>query len=294
MAKNKNLSQKTAAAGRARKGARPKVSVLTPFYNTNPAVLRQMIESVLNQTFADFEFILLNDSPKNKKLAGLVKSYKDPRIVYLENKSNLGITASRNRLIDLARGEYLAVRDHDDISRPEMFQKQVEYLDANPGVGVVSCNVSYLPRGRPTKCPKDNIEIKRELMHGCAVAHQASMIRKSVLIKSGVRYEPEYSPSEDYMLWIRLIPHTMFHNLPDVLLDYRDDAGNTSHMQDKRMADVTVNILDFAHANHPYLASGKDKEWLRLFFRIPFIKAKRWAGVTKFYLFGFIPLICKR
>jgi len=288
---------------------KPKVSVLTPIYNTNPQWLREMIESVLAQTFTDFEFILLNDSgrPEKERLARIVKSYRDPRIVYVENKKNMGLTFSRNKLIDLARGEYLAIRDHDDISKPDMFQKEVEFLDANPNIGVVSCNIHYFPNGLITEHPENNLEIKRKLTQGCYFAHPASMIRKSILIESGVRYEQEYSPSEDYMLFVRLISHTMFHNLQDVLMDYRNEETNTTHLQSKKMQDATALIRDFANRNHPYLSGNlvrdmprgtirnKSKEWLRLFSVIPFIKLKRKAnGNTKFYLFGFIPLLYRK
>lgn len=79
----------------------PKISVLMPIYNTNKLYLKEAIESILNQTFVDFEFIILNDSPDNTELDDIVKSYKDKRIKYLKNEKNMGITLSRNKLIDL-------------------------------------------------------------------------------------------------------------------------------------------------------------------------------------------------
>ena len=103
----------------------PRVSVLTPIYNTNPAHLREMIESILNQTFTDFEFLILNDSPDNAKIEKIVKSYKDKRIKYFKNETNMGITPSRNKLLKMARGEYIAVFDHDDISVPTRLEREV-------------------------------------------------------------------------------------------------------------------------------------------------------------------------
>jgi glycosyltransferase involved in cell wall biosynthesis len=82
----------------------PRVSVLTPIYNTKPEHLRAAIDSILAQTFTDFEFLILNDSPENTEIRDIVKSYDDPRIVYMENPHNMGISASRNRLIDVAGG----------------------------------------------------------------------------------------------------------------------------------------------------------------------------------------------
>ena len=106
----------------------PKVSVLTPLYNTNPSFLKEMIESILNQTFKDFEFLLLNDSPENKELKKIVESYNDRRIIYLENEKNLGISKSRNKLLELAKGEYIAIFDHDDISLPERLENRWIFL----------------------------------------------------------------------------------------------------------------------------------------------------------------------
>ena len=103
----------------------PKVSVLMPVYKTDENYLREAIESILSQTFEDFEFLILDDCPEDDR-EEIIKSYKDKRIKYSKNETNLGITRSRNKLIDMAKGEYLAVFDHDDISLPERFQKQVQ------------------------------------------------------------------------------------------------------------------------------------------------------------------------
>lgn len=115
----------------------PKVSVLTPVYNTNLKYLKECINSILKQTFTDFEFIILNDSPDNKELEDFILSYSDKRIKYFKNEENIGISASRNKLISLASGEYLAIFDHDDISVLNRLELEVNYLDSHPYVGVV-------------------------------------------------------------------------------------------------------------------------------------------------------------
>ena len=86
-----------------------------------------MVDSVLAQTFTDFELLLLNDSPEDASLREMVALYDDPRIRFEENEKNLGISAARNRLIDMARGEYLAILDHDDIAFPDRLEKAVSY-----------------------------------------------------------------------------------------------------------------------------------------------------------------------
>ena len=91
----------------------PKVSVLMPIYKTNEKYLKEAISSILNQSYTDFEFLILDDCPEDTR-EEIVKSFKDKRIKYFKNERNLGITPSRNKLIDMAKGEYLAVFDHDD------------------------------------------------------------------------------------------------------------------------------------------------------------------------------------
>lgn len=255
----------------------PKVSVLMPVYKTNEKYLREAIESILGQTFTDFELLILDDCPEDTR-ESIVKSYNDKRIKYAKNEHNLGITPSRNELIDMASGEYLAVFDHDDVSMPERLAKEVAYLDEHKDVGVVSCEVKRIVKQTVSTNPIEDHEIKLALMRTCAINHPASMIRKSVLIDNNIRYEEEFSPSEDYALWCRLIPYTKFHNIPEVLFNYRDHADNTSHHQEAKMQNATYAIWSFVKIANPVLY----EEFL--------LKAKH---TTRWRLFGFIPLITK-
>ena len=168
----------------------PKVSVLTPLYNTNHKFLKEMIESILNQTFDDFEFILLNDSPNNKELKDIVLSYKDNRIIYVENEENIGISKSRNKLLELAKGEYIAIFDHDDISLPQRLEKQVDFLDKNPKVGIVGSNIIKYSNKKKSNNPENNLDIKINLVaRGCIILHSTVMIRKSLLTENSIKWE---------------------------------------------------------------------------------------------------------
>lgn len=272
-----------------------KVSVLMPVYKTKEEYLREAIESILNQTFTDFEFLILDDCPDDDR-ESIVKSYDDKRIRYVKNEKNLGITPSRNKLIDLAKGEYLAVFDHDDISLPERFAKQVEYLDNHPEVGVVSSLVKNMSRGKVQRKPIDNDDIKIGLVRNCVVSHSAAMIRKSVLIDNNIRYEEKFSPAEDYALWCRLLPFTEFHNLDEVLFWYRDHENNTSHLQEDKMTDATVAIQSFIKFNYPelyqrYLHYVTNITKVSLFGIIPLISIVKNNIITKIYLFGRILLL---
>ena len=171
-----------------------KVSVLTPIYKTDERFLRETIESVLGQTFGDFEFLLLDDCPEDRREA-VVRSYDDPRVVYLKNERNLGISASRNKLIGLAKGEYLAILDHDDVCRAERFAKEVAYLDAHPECGVVS-GWTKPTCGGVNAYPEDDHAIKVAMMAGISMWHPAAMVRRSAL--GELRYEADFTPVEDY------------------------------------------------------------------------------------------------
>lgn len=207
----------------------PKVSVLMPIYNTPAAHLKESIDSILEQTFKDFEFLILNDSPANRKLDAQVASYDDPRIKYLKNDANMGLEASTNRLIDEAEGEYLAIFDHDDISLPERLQKEVKFLDDNPEYGVVSAQFRLFGmQNFDTGNPTEDDEIKAMLLTASCVSHTTAMFRKSVLLKNNIRYEKEYFPAASYRIITRLALVTKVKNLPEVLLKYRMDGNNTS------------------------------------------------------------------
>ena len=267
----------------------PKVSVLMPIYKTDEKYLRCAIESILAQTFGDFEFLILDDCPEDSREA-VVKAYADKRIKYLKNEQNMGITPSRNKLIEMAKGEYLAVMDHDDISLPDRFIKEVAYLDEHPTVGVVSSNVKTLIRNHVSVNPTENHEIKLSLMRTCAINHPAAMIRKKVLLDHRIRYEEEFSPAEDYALWCRLIPYTEFHNVDEILFLYRDHGDNTSHHQSGKMRSATYAIWAFVKNDNPklydeFLLKAKHVSRVRLFGFIPLIKKVTQGTSTKTYLF---------
>lgn len=254
----------------------PQVSVLMPIYKTSPEHLKKAIESVLNQTFTDFEFLILDDCPNDNR-EDIVKSFKDHRINYLKNDKNSGITSSRNKLIELAKGEYLAVMDHDDISLPERFEEQVKILNTHPEVGVVGCWVERFPNIKIAKYPENNKDIERYLMQGCAVAHTAAMIRKSVLIDNNIGYEEEFSPSEDYRLWCILIGKTQFYNIQKVLMKYRIHDNNTTKTQSDKMSAATRAIHEFVRAKHPDI-------WQTV--------CQNTSHIIRMKLFGLIPLGC--
>ena len=277
----------------------PKVSVLLPLYNTKEEHLRECIESIFAQTFSDFELIIVNDSPDNTQLDTIVASYQDERIRYYRNDKNLGISATRNKMIDLAQGEYLAVMDHDDICMPTRFEKQVAYLDTHPHTGVLGTQAASIPAGKVLQTPEYDIEIKLGLMWGCFIIHPTAMIRAAVLKQAGARYESHYSPAEDHALFCRLIPHTRFHNLPEELLTYRIHKTNTSRTQEDKMKKATEAVRVLAEQTAPglfkeYTMTARQVTRIKLFGIIPLLKVVNFGYTQTVYLFGSIPLYTTR
>jgi glycosyltransferase, family 2 len=273
-----------------------KISVLMPVYNTPENYLREAVESILAQTCADFEFLILNDASTDDNVEKVINSYDDKRIRYWQNDRNLGISLSRNKLIGLSRGEYLAVFDHDDVSLPERLEKQAAFLDAHPEVGVVGCWYRILgTENKVSRFPAEDAEIKEIMVNSCCICHPASMIRRSVLVEHNIGYENDYTPAEDYALWCRLLSKTRFANLPEVLFAYRNHEGNTSHLQREKMRDASIRIQNFVRRDNPELwaaAEAKMQETvkIRLFGLLPLLTIKRSRSRELWLLFGFVRL----
>ena len=276
----------------------PRVSVLMPVYNTHPEHLREAMDSILAQTFTDFEFLILNDCSTDSGVEEVVKSYHDPRIIYAVNDHNLGISGSRNRLIDMARGEYLAVMDHDDFSFPDRLEKEAAFLDTHPDVGIVGSLVESMANGEVKPRPADDVGIKKMLMIHCNLSHPSCMIRKSVLDEYGIRYEALYSPAEDYALFARLMPVTQFAILQEPLFRYRSWAGNTSNKQSKKMEAAAQGIHVFMRHDNPEIWAMAqtylvERRRYRLF-GIPVITRVSTWRETRWLLFEYIPVWGKK
>lgn len=273
----------------------PKISALMPVYNSNLAYLKETIESVLNQTFSDFEFLILNDSPQNLELENFILQFakKDERIKYFKNPRNLGISGSRNKLIDLAKGEFLAVIDHDDISVKERFEKQVAFLEANEEVGIVGDGIELMSSKKGEFLPTKSVAIKLRLMHKYAFLHPTTMMRKSILQENQISYNALYSPCEDYKLHCDLIDKTEFANLSEIMLYYRN-YDNTSEQNSAKMDKITEAIIDENKTKYPQLF--KLAEYTRMtretkidILGLPLFKLTHIYPHTKLYFLG-IPL----
>lgn len=192
-----------------------------PVYNAS-AFLPAAIQGILHQSFTDFEFLIINDGSTDQSVAAIEK-FSDSRIRLLHNVSNLGVVATLNRGLELARGEYVARMDADDICMPERLQRQVEFMDANLEVGVCGSWLEAFDGTATTlwSPPTEDEEIKASLLFESVIYHPTVMMRMNVLSASATRYDETYPHAEDYELWSRISGSCRFANIGAVLLQYR-------------------------------------------------------------------------
>ena len=276
----------------------PKVSVIMPAYNVE-RYIGEAIESILNQTFTDFELIILNDYSTDKTLE-IIKKYarKDKRIKFKNNQKNMGFIASLNRCLDIAQGKYIAKMDSDDISLPTRLEKQVAYLDNHPEVGLVG--VGY------RAFEKANFEVIfpplvgfADFLKNCSTT--AFMLRKKIIDNYHLRFRKEYLYTEDYDFYTRFIRYANIHNIPEVLYLYRWHGKNISitqkAVQEQNTNKVKNNILNFLTADSQIQRKIRElfdprfeKTYQKYypFDFLPIFRIKQKLGTKKYYLLNFI------
>jgi hypothetical protein len=210
----------------------PVITVLMPVFN-GERYLREAVASILNQSYGDFEFLIIDDGSTDRS-AAIIDSYRDPRVRLVRHQANLGLVPTLNRGLELARGKYVARMDCDDISLPDRFAKQVALLEAAPEIGVCGGWIEYfMGRELVLELPAEDQAIKQALLTFNPMAHPTVMIRASVIERHRIRYDPDYPHVEDYELWSRLAALTGFANIPEVLLKYRIHLDQVGARQGK-------------------------------------------------------------
>ena len=208
----------------------PRISVLMPAYNAEKFVA-EAIESIINQTYKNFEFIIINDGSTDNT-AKIIQKYadQDKRIRFINNKQNQGLIAVLNQGLDLCRCEYIARMDSDDISYLDRFEKQVKYLDEHPDVGLLSTWIEYFPKKQNMGKHKEFVNFF-DILKGWHINHPTVMFRRDLFYKHNLKYDPGFNSAEDYELWSRVIRHTKIVNLQEVLLKYRKHGNSVCDTQ---------------------------------------------------------------
>lgn len=220
----------------------PKISVILPVYNAEP-YLKECLASLQAQTFRDFEVLIFDDASTDRS-HGILMAFDDPRFHVERSRQNQGYAVYLNQGIEKARGRYIARMDADDLCYPERFQKQIDFLERHPEVGI--CGTGYSIFGtveeRDFQKPIEDAEIRWRLMLDNPFQHPTVMMRRSVLIDHGLRYREDLMPTEDYELWSRLLEVTKGANLPETLLRYRFHSGQETSARRKRQLEIHERV----------------------------------------------------
>jgi len=246
----------------------PKVTVFIPVYNREQYV-GEAIESILAQTFSDFEILLVDDGSTDASVER-IRSFSDPRIRLVSNEINLGIPKTRNKGVELARGQYMAMLDSDDRAYPNRLEKQVAFLDNHPEHAQVGSWCRMMDQdGHPLKKikrqPELSDDIHAQFLFRCAMSNRSIMARTAILKEYG--YRNDFPRCQDYELHVRLTKHYKVGNIPECLVYGRihpqQITGQTPDLGDTKKQEiigsqlqelgVTFSVDDF----HPHLTLSR-------------------------------------
>lgn len=266
------------------------ISVVMSNYNTPLNYLKESIDSVLNQTYSNFEFIIIDDGSTDDSLE-FIKSYDDPRIKLIINEENIGLTKSLNKGLDLARGEYIARMDADDICYPERFEKQIAYMDEHPDTIVCGTwaeiiddksNVRLEDWTRQSINDIDEYRIHLLFENKPLLVHPSSFFNHRLLIDHNISYNEDYRYAQDYDMWANCSRYANLYIYPHILLKFRQHENNISLSKtaeqdecaikiiQKQLKSLNLSLTDdlkplhfrFLYEQKPY--SSKIKNWLRI------------------------------
>ena len=251
----------------------PIVSVLMSVYKEPIEWIEESINSILNQSFSDFEFIIVNDNPTSAELRKFLNEFKnkDSRIKVITNSENLGLTKSLNIGLKHCNGEYIARMDADDISHPKRFEYQYEYLESHPDVIVCGSDVKFI--GNKSiflySCLFENdIDIRGQMLTNSGFAHPSVFIRRSILSLNNIHYDENFKSAQDYRLWEQLCSYGKFHNINKKLLKYRISDSQISNLnlvaQTKNREQIKANFYGRLESqnlliSHDIITKSKEK-----------------------------------
>lgn len=201
----------------------PLVSVFMPVYNAG-IYLAEAIDSILNQTYTNFEFVILNDGSTDKS-EEIIKSFNDPRIRLENNERNIGLIASLNRGLTLCKGKYIARMDQDDISLPTRLEKQISWLEGHPEYGLIGCwfeDFGDQIEPKIVRYSSDDTHIRIRHLYQTHISHPTAVLRTEIIRKHQLTFDPDFVHGEDYNFWVTLSSYALLSNYEEVLVRKRD------------------------------------------------------------------------
>ena len=240
----------------------PAISVLVSVYNADKYV-SFAIESILNQTFTDFEIIIVDDCSSDASWEICQKyAQQDDRIIAIRNKINLGGCETLNVGLKLVKGKYVARQDNDDWSYPDRLAKQFSYMEAHPAVGIVGGSMEIIDEDEKITGKRaynlTNDAIRKKIFRYSPFSHPLVMFRKSILDTVGY-YNCACAPADDYDLYFRIGEVSEFANLNDTLLKYRVVSTSLTNTRTKKMELATIKIRKHYQNDDCYQATIVDK-----------------------------------
>jgi glycosyltransferase involved in cell wall biosynthesis len=242
----------------------PAISVVMPTYN-GERFLRPAIESILNQTFPNFELIIIDDGSTDNT-PRILSEFKDTRLTALTNQKNLGIAAATNRGLAAARGEYIALQDHDDISLPHRLQTQLAFLNTHPEIALVGSAAELIDENGIAYDnyhePENDIELKWEALFRCPISHTSVMMRSRIVSETGgYSPDPSLKVASDYDLLSRIVTRHRVANLSQALVKWRRHPGASMITNEPRLQrgieSVSLRNLGALRNGH----SDRDPDW---------------------------------
>jgi glycosyltransferase involved in cell wall biosynthesis len=221
------------------------ISVIFPVYNAEK-YLRQAVDSVLFQTYSNFEFLIYNDGSTDSSL-DIIKSYIDPRIRVIDLERNIGLIKLLNLAFNEAKGKYIARMDADDICLPNRFEEQVKFLEAKQEIGICGTYIQIIDTDEIVLKPTEDKDLRWWIFKGSPFAHPSIMLRKEVIERTQLEFNPNAYVVEDFEFWWQLAFHTKLSNLDQVLLKYR------IHDQQESTAKKEIQYLNFRKSQSDFI-----------------------------------------
>jgi len=241
----------------------PKISVVMPAYNAEK-YLDESISSILNQTFSDFEFIIIDDASRDNSKS-IIKKFqrKDRRIKFLQNKRNLGVALTRNKGLKIARGEYIATFDADDISLPQRLEIQKNYLENHPSIFLIGSSAILIDEKGDKmgvfKKLDNSKKVKKKLLKSNPIINSSTMFRN----KGNLFYRDKFDGADEYDLFLRLLTEGKnITNLPYFLVKYRMNPGSISFRKRSKQKYFTKKIQEMYHQRKTYGEDSYDQFYL--------------------------------